>query len=685
MTNVIQAQRVTNYGSTPTQEVPYKIRFAVQAMPNLESKFATLQKFYDNVQQDPNDPDNFIVTDKQGNQFVLDNKSVSNYGDYIDFARPGAQAVGATVGTTIGGASGLMTGPGAPIASPAGMAVGAGLGTAAGSEVVELAAKLFGAEIVRTPQELASERMTDFAFGAGGQIIAPPVVNFVGRTIYKSPQAAKEAYKRLKDFADAGVSPTLGQATMNKGIQTVELILGNFPGSSSVITRIAQQAQDDLAKESTRLANNLIGQATPASTITAGKTIKLGIGQHGVNGQTSFLGRFKSRANQLYGQVDKYIPKNTSVDLSKTIAQLEAQVADIPGAEQTSKVFKNQFLNDVLENLQADIAKNGALPYEAVKQLRSTIGNKISEINLVPDVDKAQLKLIYKALSDDLGIVVNQQGKAAANAYNRANKYYNAGITRIDDFLEPLNRVADPDRLVSLLLNSAKEGASRINALKKSLTDDQYQVVVSSIIDKLGRARASQALAEEASGEITQTFGRFSSESFLTNWNSLNSTAKDVIFSGKNLAPLRANLDKIARVSSVIRESGKTFQNPSGTADRIVGQGLLLGAGFGAFLDPTVLVGIPLGIASARVSAKLMQNPAFVKWMAEGTDIATQVGVKGVLEHTSKLGNIMANSDSETRQHIQNYLQMLINFDEKQTEPEKKQQNNNIPKAKIVK
>ena len=80
-----------------------------------------------------------------------------------------------------------------------------------------------------------------------------------------------------------------------------------------------------------------------------------------------------------------------------------------------------------------------------------------------------------------------------------------------------------------------------------------------------------------------------------------------------------------------------------------------------------------------------MQNPAFVKWMAEGTDIATQVGVKGVLEHTSKLGNIMANSDSETRQHIQNYLQMLVNFDEKQTEPEKKQQNNNIPKANIVK
>ena len=44
-----------------------------------------------------------------------------------------------------------------------------------------------------------------------------------------------------------------------------------------------------------------------------------------------------------------------------------------------------------------DLDKNGVLAYEAVKLLRSTIGRKLSEINLVPDVDKAQLKLIYGA------------------------------------------------------------------------------------------------------------------------------------------------------------------------------------------------------------------------------------------------------------------------------------------------
>ena len=104
MTQIVKAEPVSNYNSNPTREVPYKIRFAVQAKPNLESKIATLQKFYPDVEQDPNDPSNFFVTDNNGQKLVLDNKSVSNMGDYIDFAREAGQTVGSTVGTTIGAA-----------------------------------------------------------------------------------------------------------------------------------------------------------------------------------------------------------------------------------------------------------------------------------------------------------------------------------------------------------------------------------------------------------------------------------------------------------------------------------------------------------------------------------------------------------------------------------------------------
>lgn len=51
--------------------------------------------------------------------------------------------------------------------------------------------------------------------------------------------------------------------------------------------------------------------------------------------------------------------------------------------------------------------------------------------------------------------------------------------------------------------------------------------------------------------------------------------------------------------------------------------------------------------------------------MANGVKIANNKGFTGAVEHIGRLGVVMGNSDSETRQHIQNVLQMFINGGEK--------------------
>ena len=55
-------------------EIPNKIRFLVEGSPNMESKIATLQKFYPEVEIDTTQSNNFLVTDNKGNKFQLDNK-----------------------------------------------------------------------------------------------------------------------------------------------------------------------------------------------------------------------------------------------------------------------------------------------------------------------------------------------------------------------------------------------------------------------------------------------------------------------------------------------------------------------------------------------------------------------------------------------------------------------------------
>ena len=87
----------------------------------------------------------------------------------------------------------------------------------------------------------------------------------------------------------------------------------------------------------------------------------------------------------------------------------------------------------------------------------------MASFDLIPDVEKGQLKLIYKALSEDLKIAAKKYGGTkAVGELNRANKFYQAGLKRIEDYLQPIVNIADPDRIVSNLLNASKEGVTKL-------------------------------------------------------------------------------------------------------------------------------------------------------------------------------------------------------------------------------
>ena len=635
------------FESENLKEIPNKIRFLVEGAPNQESKVATLQKFYDKVELHPTQNGNFIVTDETGEQFIVDNKNKTNFGDLIDMGKELSQVVGSMGGAVAGSAVG-----------PGGTILGSGAGMAFGSEVFERVAQKYGAEILRTNKEHAAERMTDFAFGSVGQAVAPLILKGFKGSLVGFGKAAVKSRERLKAFIDAGVSPTLGQVSQKRGIQTVEMVLGNFPGSSGRIASHALKAQDDLGKIAFNSASKLINKTLPASEVEVGKAITQGI-KNGVNASDGFIGRFQSRVGQLFEEASQLVPKNTLVSLESTLTKLKDLVSPIKGAEATSLILKNQFLDDIFKGLQTDLKKNGGkLSWEAVKALRSKIGNKLSSFDLIPDVDKAQLKLIYGALSEDLKLTAKGISKQAYNKILRADKYYSKGLKRIEDYLQPITKVGDPDRIVSVLLNSAKEGASRINAIKKSLNPDQYKIFLSSVIDRLGRIQPAQAIG----GDILEGSGKFSSETFLTNWSRLSDKAKEALFTGKGWSKeMIKDFDNIVKISSIIRQSGKTFKNPSGTADRVVGQGILLGGGATAFTgNPAFIGGVLTFIGGANISSRLFTNPSFIKWLAQGTKIASTKGMDGILTHIGKLGTVMGNADSETRQFIYEYLQMLM-------------------------
>ena len=644
------------------EEVPNKVRFLVEAAPNMASKVATLQKFYTDVQ--PLEGNNFIVTDKDGNRFQLDNKNETNLADAIDLGKEAAELVGSIYGAAKGGVAGSVV----PVVGTTGGAiVGSGVGMAAGAELFERVGQLYGAEILRTNKEWAAQRGTDFAFGSVGQAVAPLILKPLKGAITGFGKTGVATSKRLADYIDAGVTPSLGQVTQKRGMQTVELLLGNFPGSSGKIAAVAGNAQKQLGDKVLSTAKDLIGKAVIPDESIVGRALKNSI--DGVNNTKSFVGLFNSKAGTLFGKLDKYIKKDDLIDLRKakgsTINTITSLADDIPGAKNVGDLLKSPFISDLFERITKDITKNGELPYAAVKAIKQKIGKKMASFDLIPDVEKGQLKLIYKALSEDLKIAAKKYGgdKAVKEVVN-ANKFYSKGLQRIEDYLQPIVNTADPDKLVMSLLSSGKEGATRLNAVRNSLakvnkatSNDNYKILVSNILERLGRMQPAQTFA----GDTVMTAGRFSSETFLTNFSKLSEKAKDSLFRNVPFGKqFQKDLQQVLNIADNIRASGKTFANPSGTADRLVGQGLIFGGGATAFTgNPAFILSVPLVIGSARVTAGLMTNPKFIGWLAQGIKISGNKGADAVIQHLGKLGVIMANADSETRQFIYEYLQML--------------------------
>ena len=281
------------------KEVPLKIRFLVEGAPNMKSKIATLKKFYPEVKEI--EDSNFLVTDAKGNTHIFDDREKTNFGDFIDASKEITEIVGSTAGAILGTSAG-----------PAGTIVGSGLGLAGGAELFERVAQQFGTEMLRTPEEYAKQRLGDIAIGSVSQVVAPFIFKGAKYAITGGAKKIAEAGDRLAAFVNAGVQPSLGQVTLNRGIQTIELWLGNLPGASGYMSNFAQKAQDDFGRKIGEVAARTMtkdgilkgGSIVIPDETVVGQILKRAVSDSDMytpfNSANSWKGRFDSLTNLLY-------------------------------------------------------------------------------------------------------------------------------------------------------------------------------------------------------------------------------------------------------------------------------------------------------------------------------------------------------------------------------------------------
>ena len=476
----------------------------------------------------------------------------------------------------------------------------------------ESAASIGGGIVQEAARDIDPENPIAPVIGAVAGSLTPGGIVSAGRGFTRGMTGAAgrsgAAADTIGAFKAIGTDPLVSQAAPHSGFgRIIERGLNLIPGSSFVLSdRVIKQAES-AQRYVDSIVNLMIGTGQRSTEARAGRAIAEGIGQ--------FINRFKVKAGTLYDEVDQFIPKGAHVGAMNT----ERSLNDILARGQYTPELQEFIQSPLIARLKEAIDKATAigrtitnqtlLPYQTIKDLRTFIGSKLEDVGALTDLPRGDLKKLYGALSQDLAEAAAVAGPQAEKAFRRADRFYKAGRTRIDDTLEPIRKNRIDAEVFTALMN---KDASRVAKLMSSLTPDQRTLVATEVFEGLGRAKSGQQVA---AGNV------FSFETFLTNYDKLGPEMRAALFN--KMPQLRESLRNLGKVATSSREAKKFLPNPSGTAQSILQYGAAGSVGYALMAADVATAGkvTLLAYVGPYISAKMLTNPKFVRWLAAARNV----------------------------------------------------------------
>jgi hypothetical protein len=633
---------------------PASVRHAVGGAPSRD-RLATLRQFYPDAQ--PHGPENFVFTDPKTGQKTLYNPKGLDFGDLTSVLPELAEFGG-------GAAGGAAAALGATAAAPAtgglsylSVPVGYGLGAAGGRELENTLATWLAKRLDTrgVGEHLANTGTTALANATGGRVgelVGQGIKNVVGPVASYAARKIGGATQAVRDFAALGVTPSAGAATGNRAMQMVEKGLSNLPGSAGIMQRQAETQLQQIHDA----ADDLARRFGPVRTKQGAGEALQGAARRGGE-------RFADRRELL----DTAIERAIGPDTPAAVPNAKGLYADLFARRAAAPASRERDLGPAIDRLEALIRDatrqgNDAVPFAALRSIRTALGRDLErpDISGYSPASEAAMRRVYAALSEDIRAAARSAGPDAERALARHDRYVR--FIRAERGAEPgplarlqaLEDAGTPEQAFNYAMTLAKEGGSRLYALRRSMPAEDWNVVAGTVLGRMGQATPGQQGATLL-GDVADDF---SVATFLTNWNKLSAEAKSALFGGTQYATLRPELDQLVGVVARLKDADK-MANPSGTARNLfVGMGILAAGN-------DVVEGKPgqgaeklaLGIIAPRVAARLITSPDFVHWLA-GAARAAQGNPNGLGAQIMRLGAI-AEAEPAIRESIAQYIDAL--------------------------
>lgn len=646
---------------------PANVRLVVGAARKPDDRLLNLRRFYPDAQ--PYGDDNFVFKDPRTGRKTIYNPKGLDVGDIPSVVGEGTEAAGgalAAAAATPTAVAGAIPTAGLSLAT---IPTAYGLGAAGSRELFDLAMKLTGQKDTRSEIERLMDAGETFGTNAIGAR-AGDLLGKVPRAVFGSvtrPARNINPKQALTDAANVGVNLPAGATTGNRGMQIVEHALGSTPGGASVIQQLYERALAGTKSAADDIAERFGPVKTPQG---AGETLRTGAENAGE--------RFATRRAALDEDLKNAVGATRNVAINNVAKLHDELVAELARAPK-SRAAELQDGIDELAGILADAApyapeavgnvaqietrKSGALPFDVLRKIRTRIGQDLDR----PDISgyrpgaTGTMGRVYGALLQDIKGAAAAVGPKAQRALERHDSFVRAYRTTRAPILQKIADSGSDEEAFNYAMNAAKDGGTKLAKLRKSLTPAEWDVVAASVLSKLGRATPGQ---QGASG-VAEAANDFSVGSFLTNWSKLAPEAKQALFGGERYKDLAPELDGLVRTIGRLKDADK-MANPSGTARNLIaaagvgaaGASLMQGdpkSDLGIFAGVPKALGILVGgVLAPRYAAKLITNPAFVRWISSTS--------QSVARHPdnwgTKLGQLTAIAEAEPsiRTAIYQYL-----------------------------
>lgn len=299
----------------------------------------------------------------------------------------------------------------------------------------------------------AQQFFARLAGGVPGQVGVNAATNGAARLAAVLAGGAKNepyaAFERLGLPRELG-----GTVTGEPSPVYAEKFAARMPGSEGKIADARARLVAGWQNKLDETANSLGSATTPAE---AGISLQ--------RGAKDWLSNFKTATGKLWNDFHTMVPGTTPVTVSNYESALKNVLGDYTNAPATGRVLQAPTARALSDALGVDLPPSGHLTWDALRTIRTAIGEKLDSPSIIADTSQAALKQIYAGLTRDMEAGAGNVSPRALSAFHRANAVTAAGHDLLDNHIAPVINAASPEAAAQFAMQEARLGGSRLGAL----------------------------------------------------------------------------------------------------------------------------------------------------------------------------------------------------------------------------